>query len=511
MTMTDWQRSPIELGLPAKFRKWRYGQAAAVQRIVETEGLTPLNLPTGSGKSLIYVAAAKLLGGRTVFLTSTKALQQQLMTDFSRVGMVKVMGKGNYPCLQGSWLVDGDALCSLLTCDLQRRCHYYIALRIARRASMVCTNYSYFLTLTDLGEFDHIVCDEAHLLPQVLESFLSTSINFPLVSEVLGTPHEIPCDSEDWRAWVRQNGGLLAQAILSAVQSKDEDSLARLLPVRRMFDKLPAILEGRHLIREEQNGIWRFQSIMPSGYFLTLLAKRLTLVSATLTDKILGQCQLEGKTQYFDSPFPPEQHPVILASACKVSHKMSDQDRLKLVRGIDEVIGSRLDRKGIVHVSSYKWAEDIVAMSQRKAVFWPHSPRDLQSVVEAFRRASAPAVLISPSIGTGYDFAYDDCSYQIIAKVMFPDLRDPLVAAKRALDKEFYANFAIQSVIQACGRGMRSSTDYCETFVLDAHFKWLIKAYRHLFPTWFLKTLRWDTVIPQPLPWKYMPWLTDGN
>src|SRR5207253_552582 len=53
--------------------------------------------PTGFGKSLMYFMAAVLTGKRTVILTSTKGLQDQLLSDFGKISS-DIRGMSNYSC-----------------------------------------------------------------------------------------------------------------------------------------------------------------------------------------------------------------------------------------------------------------------------------------------------------------------------------------------------------------------------------------------------------------------------
>ena len=86
---------PSALGLPAKFSSWRPFQVEGVLRATEagspqhpeleeeiSRRFQVFNMPTGSGKSLVYTATATLRPGRTCILTSTKGLQRQLDQDF---------------------------------------------------------------------------------------------------------------------------------------------------------------------------------------------------------------------------------------------------------------------------------------------------------------------------------------------------------------------------------------------------------------------------------------------
>src|SRR4051812_36586670 len=92
---------PIDIGLPAKFTKWRPGQLTALGRSLSptAKRFQAHSMPVGEGKSLYYVAQALLESTRACILTSTRGLQDQLMKDFASIGMVDMRGRGNYPCV----------------------------------------------------------------------------------------------------------------------------------------------------------------------------------------------------------------------------------------------------------------------------------------------------------------------------------------------------------------------------------------------------------------------------
>ena len=93
------------LGHP-KFTDWYYGQDRIFSHIMDwatskTPG-TPkfmcAAIPTGSGKSLMAVLTARMSGMRSAYLTATKGLQEQLTSDFERIGMVDIRGQNSYTC-----------------------------------------------------------------------------------------------------------------------------------------------------------------------------------------------------------------------------------------------------------------------------------------------------------------------------------------------------------------------------------------------------------------------------
>jgi Rad3-related DNA helicase len=205
---------PPDLGFPAKFAKWYPDQVRAIDRVLTNPcRVTALNMPTGSGKSVTGVAAALLHPNvtRAIYLTSTKGLQDQLAADFADLGLLDVRGKRNYPCkaiepggelahffpqddlriavkrARQRFLTCEDGPCHAgVTCSLapsrteasiRPACDYYSKIFDARRATLVSTNYSMYLSHYEhaqgFGTFDALVLDEAHDADKELEAFLT--------------------------------------------------------------------------------------------------------------------------------------------------------------------------------------------------------------------------------------------------------------------------------------------------------------------------------------------------
>jgi len=128
-----------------------------------------------------------------------------------------------------------------------------------------------------------------------------------------------------------------------------------------------------------------------------------------------------------------------------------------------------------------------------------HDPRTARSAVQAFKRADPPALLISPSMVTGWDFPYDTAEYQIIGKIGFMDTRSAIENARSKDDKDYVAYEAMQQLVQACGRGMRAEDDRCEVLVIDDSARWFVPRYRHFAPQWFSEAWVWGSAVPKPL------------
>jgi len=120
-----------------------------------------------------------------------------------------------------------------------------------------------------------------------------------------------------------------------------------------------------------------------------------------------------------------------------------------------------------------------------------HKGGDKRRALAEFTRPVRPtAVLISPSVSEGFNGKDSLCRLNIIPKVSYPYLGDPIVAALAREDPEWYAEQAARTVVQQYGRVMRHKEDYGITYILDRDFDRLYTNHRDLFPLWFQEAIR---------------------
>jgi Rad3-related DNA helicase len=101
-------------------------------------------------------------------------------------------------------------------------------------------------------------------------------------------------------------------------------------------------------------------------------------------------------------------------------------------------------------------------------------------------------------MATGWDFPYDECRWQIIIKLPYPDIRGNIVKTRSKEDKDFTAYLVMQQLIQASGRGVRGKEDWCETFIIDNNIQWFLERNSHLSVSWFKGAYRVNRVINKP-------------
>lgn len=521
---------PVEIGAPAKFIGWRDHQPDAILRVLDTpHRFIAMVLPTGAGKSLTVVSTSLLTGWRTAFLTSTKLLQEQYSSDFSVTGLVDVRGLNAYPCVAfkdefAHFAEHGRAQsCDEGPCHsghhCNRRptrsnpdatgCQYYDAVKAARDSKLVVTNYKFWLSQyyfgQGLGAFDCIVCDEGHGIPGELADFLSTELTYKDIEGTLQV--RVPKgDVAAWGVWAKRESGKVERQLEDwRPHSKFEMARYRALKTVARKLKILGTMTGADWVMTEGEGVWNFDPIWVKDHGETLFRniKKVICTSATFSKKTADMIGIpDGDVEWHEAPsdFPVSRRPVYYVPTVKVDAKTDLAAERLWVSRIDQIIRARQDRKGIIHTVSFKRRDRIMELSEFRSSMITHDSRSTRQQVEAFRAAPAGAILISPSVTTGYDFPMRECEYQIITKIPFPDTRSPIVAARTAVDKEYGHYLAMQELVQAVGRGMRSADDQCESLIVDSNCEWFIRRYRKLAPTWFLEAYKQIGTIPVPPP-----------
>jgi Rad3-related DNA helicase len=199
----------------------------------------------------------------------------------------------------------------------------------------------------------------------------------------------------------------------------------------------------------------------------------------------------------FKSDFDPRRSPIHYVPTMRVDRRADDLGPLWSM--LDRVISRRKERKGIIHTISYARQLEIKERSRywEKMIINPQgSPAT--DTVEDFKFSNAGTVLVSPSVGEGYDFPDDDCRWQFVCKIPF-EPPSKIVKAREHADPEYRAYQALQSLVQAFGRGMRNEKDWCEGFICDSHMDWFWPRFRHLAPQSFHSVLTRSDALPPPL------------
>jgi ATP-dependent DNA helicase DinG len=523
---------PVVFGLPEKFDSWRGDQAEAVEAINDSSTrFTMLAAPTGFGKSLVYVAAAVANGGRACILTSTKGLQDQLCADFREIGLTDVRGANSYPCLAAdhfglpNYTSCAEGPCHTgASCSLKNGgCLYYDAYRAAISGNLVVTNYSYWMHShrysEGLGSFDLVILDEAHNAPDELAGFVGVDLDAADIGNLLddGRLPDVVDSSRVWRDW-GQTAAIKCKYRLDLAVDRLKQAyefgqplhyayIRRAGALRLLLRKLEVVATISSEWAVERKGrVTRLDPVWPAPYaerFLFLNCPRVCFVSATVRPKT---AQLLGvNTQHltfieYESSFPKERRPVYHVDTIAIKHSTPDDEMRIWVTRIDQIIRARLDRKGIIHTTSYARRDLLLANSEFKKIMLWHGTKETADIVSKFKARAAPCVLVSPSLTTGWDFPYRDAEYQVVAKCPFPDFTSALARARDKDDPNWSKYCTMLALVQTTGRGMRAADDRCETLLVDDNVTWFIRKYAEFAPGWWLEAYESRRTLPVPPP-----------
>lgn len=497
---------------------------------------------------------AVLLDGdaRMLYLTGTKHLQRQVISEFSSIGLVEIKGQSNYRCVAldrggilegygtpGSSCLEGPCRAGVF-CSLRREggCTYYDAVAVARSARLVISNYAYWLSLarhsdpTTLGEFDIIVMDEAHSAPEWLTDFCAVELDKAEIKALLNmTLPPIDEGVDVWASWAREAAStaktkgdklrvlLKESRVLGIDRRATTKTMLRLVRVERDLAEMAKAKSWRRtedaskkvevpgttndwIAYETPKGA-RFSPVWAHQYaeeYLFRGCKKVVLSSGTLMPSVparLGIAARDTSWHEVKSAFDPKYRPVIYIPTTRVDMRMIEGQKRMWINRIDEILAARLDRKTLIHSVSYARAEEIKQRSRYGALMLTHTSRTTAETIAKFKKAEPPCILVSPAVTEGVDFPDDEVRLQILCKVPFASSQDPLFKARCKADPNYRFECAALLIIQMCGRGMRSAADRVESIVVDDHFSYMRG--RVKWPNWFRAAWRWAEKVPPPL------------
>jgi len=511
-------------GIPGKYSRWRPHQREAVELILrqwQSNGkYIALDAPTGSGKSLTAIAAAKLAGLKTVYCVVTKQLQEQIASDFPDA--IVIWGRENYPCLRftNTELTAGDCTHRKYSpCPKVNQCTYKSQKHRALAADLAVVNYSFFLNEANyVGGFSGwpvLVFDEADRAEGELMKFVSLTLTRQQLERCQIEPPEYKTKLDAWLKWAEPTlskvGGELnrleagLEPYLEVEKEPPVELMRELIRYQRLHSKLKMFttcVDARWVSELDDPEKWQFKPtfVRSFGHMLAEHGQRILAMSATMLSARDWAYNLgiEDEVTFHRVPstFPRENRPVIHLPTADFSLKSANGEALMLmVRMVDGLLDKHKAQKGIIHAVSYKIAKYLLEHSRHQDRLISHSEAGTRA--EALRRlieSEMPLVLVSPSFGRGVDLFGDRARFQICVKIPFPDLGDKQTAKRRWSGKageRWYLLETVRAIVQMAGRIVRSADDWGVTYILDERWPRFYHQMERDFPLWFREACVW--------------------
>lgn len=429
------------------------------------------------------------------------------------------------------------------------RCPYQVQLRKLLKRPLGMTNMAYLLRVANSmawGQFEDrtvLIVDESDTLESVLMGYVTVEVSekkLAVLGQAVGRPTLKTMGEngrEDWFAWAGRAKARVSE-ILSrrALQLKGEipigdavgedkikvtsdqrdlrrdikqwETLSENLTV--LIDSLtkgdPWIYDGYQVDRDTkaETGPVVFKPVRVNMFgpaklfdkFKTTLMMSATLISSDQIARDLGIPEGDYATVSVPRTFDPARCPVNVMAVADNSFKEQENSWPVLSAAISKIVFDNPDHRIMIHAVSYVQAEKVfrylkAGFPTRSILTHQKDSGSKKKTLEVYEKTPG-AVLISPSMARGADFKGDLCRVQILIKVPFPNLGDKQISARlhSTYDGQtWYSVQTIRELVQMTGRGMRSESDWCVSWILDKQFLNIWGKNQDLFPEWWRRSV----------------------
>lgn len=479
-----------------------------------------LELGTGVGKSAIAVALARRMAEPAYVLTSQKVLQDQYMRDFSDY-IVDLRSSSNFACsysgtcagtMRIKRALEGLPAAKKITCAGTLSCPYAECKEKFKNSPIGITNYSYYLSETiyagGLKPRSLLVLDEAHNIENEVRRWATIAVSKQWCKTELKL--SIPSDAKDVPAWIVSTYAPALGSLKSQLATKIERAVSNQSDPSALSEKFEFV--DKHLCQvnryiEEYGGskddyVVSIEdtkddtTINLKPIFISKQAKlylydsadHVLMMSATILSKdVYARNNGLPKSAAFmsrPSPFPHEAYGITYSPIAKMNAARKPSDVSRVVAEIVKILAKHPNDKGIIHTGSYEITREIESINDPRLLI-QKSYADRESILTKHMTDSNPTVLVSPGMTEGLDLHGELGRFQVICKVPFPYLGDPVVQRIKEKDHEWYAWVTARTVVQATGRCVRSSDDWAKTYILDGCFGDFFVKWSKFFPDHF--------------------------
>lgn len=500
-----------------------------------------LEAGTGIGKSAIATTLANMYEDSYI-LTMTKQLQEQYLDDFGDM-LVEIKGRGNYKCnYKGNCDFCIKAEYNLRKCS---DCEYNQAFKKAVEAKNVITNYDYLYyagvanPLLDSREL--LILDEAHNLERKMLMLSSSELNREYISTKFGIDifeplmygtksiNELKRNPDYWIELcddlikeckkrikkIEGDADKSVQVTLDEFESNpskysnfDYIEKQNLEQDMKSFASISLGLSYKELIIDlpDKNSIlnnamdisaeFKPYSVLDDTQNLLKLGNVCIFLTGTLgsKDKFCEWNNINPDETYYiyeKSPFDVAKRPIYVDFVGRMSGFRRGIPKWKNKRAINkikEILDMHKNEKGVIHTSSNEQAFWIIDQLREYNLMFVGG-EDRNRTLKEFAESKDNIILIGASIKDGVDFKGDLCRFQIVFKVPYPQLNEQ-VKYRRDLDPKWFYYQTVMALMQAYGRGIRDSDDYCVMYIIDSSFKQLFDYNRGFFNEYFAEAIQ---------------------
>lgn len=447
-------------------------------------------LPTGVGKS--FLARSIQLATNAVVITPSNILIDQYLDTYSKVNYLK--GKTHFTC---KWQMSCREWADIMEQPPCEGCPYQKAREAAIDGAPTFYNPMSFYYLRAAKKINPsvIVVDEAHQLAGMMLMMCSKRFRksvYKFTSKVTDTLVLVD--------WMKDQQRKLRKLLAQYIKHKDYN---RLSEINDEIEGISATLKGveedpqnyaiwidRGMHRGKPETFLNVKPLRPPAFIVDafLRCDKLILMSGTMLKHDIDDLLRDRTYQFIDlpSPIPKENRPVY----CRpVPFRMNYQTDPRLIaEAIECIIAQNYGLNTIIH-TTYSMSPKLRPHMRTPVIF--NTAIDKVSRVEEFKQKGG--VFLAAGCAEGLDLKDALCRINVVPKLSYPDLNDPVVGKRRALEdgELWYALESLKNVIQQTGRSTRNEADWSRTYVLDPMFPRLIGKYGKYLPRSFTESIVW--------------------
>lgn len=423
-------------------------------------------------------------------LTITKSLQDQYKNTFNETGVLK--GQSNYQCKVDEELTVDIAPCVYAKglkndCWKACKCPYYNQRNKMLVSKFAALNYSMFFSLPEhLKRREFIVCDEGSELEDQLVSQYTCEVDIPFLvktnTPVISFPtQETPTKVVSWISTILRGVSENIENYKEYFKagktdpmdfSKKKGEYSKLMNLQNSLDILIGTYYDSEYLIERVDKKIKFIPLKVDklSKYLFDHADKVVIMSATIIDPP-NFCKNLGITNYeyieVDSMFDPDKAPIYVMASQKLNFKNMNEMLPKLAHQVEELLKEHAGEKGIIHTHTQFITDYIRKNVKSSRLICREAGVRNEDLLAIHEKSSEPTVLVSPSMTYGVDLKGDLGKFQIMLKAPWLPTKEIRIEKLMKIDKDWYSNAMLKTLIQACGRGIRSVDDECVTYILD--------------------------------------------
>lgn len=509
---------------------WK-GQNQSILEIIENEKVL-FSSPTGSGKTLVFLVAARESKLPTLIIEPRKFLQKQVSEDYS-IDSFTIYGKSEYRCpfleiysnmelptaesapcgakykkgdiMVFKWVqLDGRVMDVVFPCVIPHDpvdigCPYYEAREeaknILKNKGIVVCNFGNFWLYKKHAKI--IIIDEA-------DEF------FRAITQGMRMEYILPSEAKSMllEEIIRREYTFISREIASLHEAKSNANIQKeIIKISRMINKLERRKEKLKFFYANIGICFHYINKEKSDLYVDMLPNQ----SEVLCNRIFPNhklCLVTATPTFSSSAFIesrynlPSRAGIVYFPVAKMTHRylytQNHADEVfdivaVQIKNIFNAFSKCFDtKKAVVHCGNLtKHAPNLKKRLEQDYHVAIHERGKQKESLDKFISGDKAQFLLITAAEYGIDFP-PEINLQFVLKVPYAPRDERMLAIKKKMGKKefdiWYDQETLLRLIQGCGRVGRG-THFGMSFILDAKFEELYNKYKNIVPDWFIERL----------------------